>query len=243
MKLFLNDPKSRKSMKKLLLFFSLFLLFTACQSDDETEPEQPKEIKSIAITPQFASVRVGKTSSFTATATYDDGSTGNVNTRLQWSSTDTGVATINGGTATGKSVGTTSICASYNSITCDSPSLLTVTPAIVNANIENEYGREIVYEIWSGTGSLSYDNGYVVGYGEKSFPSTSTPASIAVDSSSDTQISDDGTLAYVLIVIGVPYQGQYYYLVDERFSSFDATLDIKLCNNGKLIDESISGCL
>jgi uncharacterized protein YjdB len=73
---------------------------------------------SIAITPASASISVGTTQQFTATGTYTDGSTQNLTSEVNWSSSATAVVTIaTGGLATGQGGGTAAITATSGSIT------------------------------------------------------------------------------------------------------------------------------
>ncbi len=73
-------------------------------------------LASIAVTPATATVAIGGTQQFVATATYNDGTpTGVVTTSTSWTSASTGVATVNStsGLATGVAAGTSVITGSY----------------------------------------------------------------------------------------------------------------------------------
>jgi hypothetical protein len=74
---------------------------------------------SIALTPTNTFVPVGNTQQFIATGTYTDSSTQNVTSSVAWSSSATGMATIDiaAGLATGVAPGTTTISAASGSIT------------------------------------------------------------------------------------------------------------------------------
>ena len=75
-------------------------------------------LSSIAVTPANPSIAQGATQQFTATATYSDGTTGNVTSAATWSSSDSKVATINtAGLATGAGTGTATISATLNGVT------------------------------------------------------------------------------------------------------------------------------
>jgi trimeric autotransporter adhesin len=66
----------------------------------------------IAVSPSSASISGGSTQQFTASATYTDGSVANVTNTATWSSSNTGIATVNAsGLATGVSAGTATITA------------------------------------------------------------------------------------------------------------------------------------
>jgi 6-phosphogluconolactonase (cycloisomerase 2 family) len=89
--------------------------------------------QSIAVTPANPSVPKGETQQFTATGTYDDGSTQDLTTSVNWSSSNSAIATI--GTQAGNSslaqaigLGTSTITATYGSISGSTS--MTVTPPV-----------------------------------------------------------------------------------------------------------------
>ena len=94
-----------------------------------TPPPAPT-VSSIEVSPSTASLEVGKTQQFTATAKASDGAVvSGVN--FTWSSSNTAVATIStGGRATAVSVGTATIRATGNGILSE-PATITVTQAPV----------------------------------------------------------------------------------------------------------------
>jgi trimeric autotransporter adhesin len=76
----------------------------------------------IVVTPVNPTISVGQTQQFTATGTYSDGSTQDLTKTAHWSSSSSGVATINngvsgGGLATGQGTGAAAITASFQGIT------------------------------------------------------------------------------------------------------------------------------
>ena len=87
----------------------------------------PKTLESIQVTPATASIGIGTTQSFMATAMFSDNSTEDVTSSATWASSDTAVATIAAGVATAVADGTTTITASYDGET--GSAVLTVTPA------------------------------------------------------------------------------------------------------------------
>ena len=96
-------------------------------------------VMSVAVTPSSASVPVGGTQQFTATATYSDGSTGNVSSTAAWVSSNTSVATINAsGLATAVANGQATMTATYKgksgsaTLTTIAVTSLAVTPSSVN---------------------------------------------------------------------------------------------------------------
>jgi hypothetical protein len=101
-----------------------------------------KLLVSIAVTPAAPSIPTGGIQQFTATATYDDGSTGNVTASSSWTSASTAVATITPATglATGVTSGTSDITATFGgqtatvtlTVTAATLTSLNVTPALAS---------------------------------------------------------------------------------------------------------------
>lgn len=72
----------------------------------------PGGIVSIAVTPSAGTATVGGSQQFTAIGTLSDGSTSDVTASVTWSSSATGIATINvAGLATGVAAGTATVTA------------------------------------------------------------------------------------------------------------------------------------
>lgn len=81
----------------------------------------------ITVTPANPSIAAGTTQQFTATGTYTDGSTQNLNSSVTWSASPQGFATISAaGLATGTAQGTSTVMATSGAITGSTN--LTVTP-------------------------------------------------------------------------------------------------------------------
>ena len=97
-------------------------------------------ISSIAVGPNPASVQVGSTVQFSATATLTDGSEQDISATASWNSSNTAVATIDtAGLATGVVQGTSNITAAAAGLggTVTSPaSTLTVTAVLVSIDVE-----------------------------------------------------------------------------------------------------------
>jgi len=85
---------------------------------------------SISVTPASPSVAAGLTDQFSATGTLSDGTHQDVTSVATWNSSDTTLATIAAGLATGVMQGTPTITASYVGVT-SSPVTLTVTPPVL----------------------------------------------------------------------------------------------------------------
>ena len=78
----------------------------------------PVTLLSIAVTPALSSISLGTQQQFTATGNYSDGTTQNLTSSVTWSSSATGVATINGGgLASSAAIGTTTISATSGAVT------------------------------------------------------------------------------------------------------------------------------
>jgi uncharacterized protein YjdB len=87
-------------------------------------------ISQIVVTPINPTRPVGQRQQFTATAIFSNGTQRNVTGQAMWSSSNTGVATINGtGNATAVAAGTTTIQATYQGLS--STSAFTVSAAVV----------------------------------------------------------------------------------------------------------------
>ena len=104
-------------------------------------------LDSITVSPPNASVEVGNTQAFTATANYSDLSAQDVTATAVWASSNTGVATMSGATATGVAAGNTGITAAFGGLTSTPASLevtapvtlesVTVTPASISVQVGN----------------------------------------------------------------------------------------------------------
>ncbi len=88
---------------------------------------------SVAVTPATASVAIGATQQFVATASYSDGSSRDVSTSSAWTSATPAVATVNAtnGLATGVSAGTSAISAAFAGKSASAT--LTVLPATLRS--------------------------------------------------------------------------------------------------------------
>lgn len=90
------------------------------------------ELRSLSVTPANPSVAAGTNQQFSAVGTFSDGTTQDLTSAVQWSSSDSGVALIApGGLASGASAGTTTITAQLNGVSGSTQ--LTVTAlSVVN---------------------------------------------------------------------------------------------------------------
>ena len=90
----------------------------------------PGGIVSIAVTPSAGTATVGGSQQFTAIGTLSDGSTSDVTASVTWSSSATGIATINvAGLATGVAAGTATVTATDQATGVTGSASLTVSVA------------------------------------------------------------------------------------------------------------------
>jgi len=120
---------------KPILYFGLFLamLTTGCGSGGGSQSNNTSTatVSSLQIVPGSVSIGTGTNQEFTATAQLSDGSSKNVTNSVQWSSSDTSVASVNaGGVATGAAPGTVTITATSGTV--HSMATLQVTGAAAN---------------------------------------------------------------------------------------------------------------
>jgi 6-phosphogluconolactonase (cycloisomerase 2 family) len=93
-------------------------------------------VVSIAVTPTTASIVVGNTQQFTATATYSDKSTKDITSTAMWASGTPAVASISAaGLATGLTAGTSAITAASGGVTSSPAAILTVTATPVAVSL------------------------------------------------------------------------------------------------------------
>jgi uncharacterized protein YjdB len=97
------------------------------------QPPPPVTVTSIAVTPPTASIAAGATQQFVATATYSNGTTGNVTTTATWTSSKPTVATVASGLATAVAAGSTTLTATLNGI--NGTATLTVTPILTSISV------------------------------------------------------------------------------------------------------------
>lgn len=105
----------------------LALLLSACAGSGQApgDGNNPGDtIAAIDLSPETASIEVGEQQAFTATAKNASGSP--LNTVFNWTSSNTQVATVTNGVATGLAEGTTEITASAGGVSSDA-ALLAVT--------------------------------------------------------------------------------------------------------------------
>ncbi len=128
-------------------------------------------LNGIVVSPTDPTLPVGATMRFTATAYYNDQTTGDITTEVSWSSSDPSVATIDSsGLATAVAVGTTTITAtssmsnSYSGdpSTSDSTTLTVTSAALLSISITpaNPTLPPGTVQQFTATGTYSDGKGY-----------------------------------------------------------------------------------
>jgi hypothetical protein len=93
-------------------------------------PVMPPVLTSLTVSPASPNLVVGSTQQFTATGSYNNGSTQDLSSSVTWTSSNTQVVTINNtGLATPKTTGSVTISAASGSLSGSTPSL-TVAPKL-----------------------------------------------------------------------------------------------------------------
>jgi trimeric autotransporter adhesin len=121
-------------MRKILCATLALLLSTliGCSTGaGSNNPSNQATVSSIQVAPTSMSIGTGSTQQFSAAAHMSDGTSKDVTSTVQWSSSDTDIASItSGGMATGSAPGTVNITA--QSGTLKSTATLTISGAAVN---------------------------------------------------------------------------------------------------------------
>jgi Big-like domain-containing protein len=97
-----------------VLFLGLALLGTAC-SDTPTAASSVKSVSSVAV--NGTAPGVGAAAQFTATATLSDGTTMDVTSLANWTTSDTSTVTVSTlGVVTGVADGSATVTATYSNV-------------------------------------------------------------------------------------------------------------------------------
>ena len=138
------------------------------------------------MSPETASILIGQTKQFTAVGKFADGNTVEITEVTHWSSSNTALATINAGIATGTGHGTTTITASLNGVTSDPATLTVVSPEVASIAVSPDSASIAVGQTKQFTATGTYPDG-----------SNVDVTLVAIWASSDTEIAtiDEGGLA------------------------------------------------
>ena len=154
---------------------------------------------SISVTPATTSIPQGKSTQFTATGTYSDGTSGNISGSVTWDYTPLmTVLDAGSGNVTGGAVGVTYVNASLNGVASNTAQL-TVTPAVVESiSVAANPGFSVAV---SGTTFLSATATYSDGT-MGNLPTPNTPATwISLDTGFVT-VSQLGRVTGVAMGVG-----------------------------------------
>jgi len=123
------------------------------------------KLASIAITPETATIGIGKTVNFTATATYTDGTTANSTSQVTWTSDNPGIAKVSSttGIATGATSGNTTISASFNGM-ASRPASLTVQAELTGISISPKTPSTLTGVPVNFTAAGAYSDGSIVDF-------------------------------------------------------------------------------
>ena len=121
-RMFEKESIMKGRLASIGIAFVVAVFAAACSSS----PTSSTTVASIAIT--GSAPAVGSTSQLTATATMSNGTTQDVTSSATWVSGDTAIATVSGaGVVTGISAGSTTVTATYQSVTA-SDSIAVILP-------------------------------------------------------------------------------------------------------------------
>ncbi len=116
-------------------------------------------LDSIQITPPNATIAAGTTQAYTALGTYSDGSVIDISGLVSWTSSATAVATITGGVATGVAPGTTTISATYQTITSNAATLLVINAVPTGVTVSCDPTSIVIGNTSQCTAMAAYSDG------------------------------------------------------------------------------------
>ena len=162
-------------------------------------------LTSIAVTPVNSTIERGVTQQFTATGTYSDGSTQDLSNQATWTSSNTGVATINtGGLATGVAAGTTTISATLAGVSGNTVLAVQVAPLSITTTSPPAGVLNMAYSTALGAsgGTLPHTWSFAGGSFPPGLTLTSTGAITGIPTAAGTfdftaQVSDVGSPAQI----------------------------------------------
>src|SRR5437773_1614005 len=133
----------------VFFILTIGLLLSACGGSSVHVTAKNATLVSIGVTPANPNLPQGLTRQFTATGTYSDNSTQDLTAQVAWSSSNTGVATIDSaGLATSVAAGTTTITATMGGVsgsttpTVTAASLSTIAVIPTASSIANGTTRQ-----------------------------------------------------------------------------------------------------
>jgi uncharacterized protein YjdB len=119
-----------KTVAMVLVFFCVLIMLNGCSggSPSGSGSKGTASLSSLQLSPNSSSIASGAAQNFTATGTFSDGSTSDMTASVQWSSSDSTVATVGStGVANGLGIGVVVITAQSGSVAA------TATLSVTNA--------------------------------------------------------------------------------------------------------------
>ncbi len=179
--------------------------FVACKSDDDDD-DSTVAVTSVTLDKTEASIAVGASVTLTATVTPTDAT----NKTVEWTSSDTSVATVSGGTVTGVKAGTATITATAGGKKAEAT--ITVTAASTDTDGSSTdtdgSGDSSTDTTTSKTATLAYD-----GSAEENVPAES--GDTGVFTSVETALADAGVVTDYDLDEGYPKYGSQSYTGDD----------------------------
>lgn len=125
-------------ISQIAIILSVSLALAACgsggsssnSSSNPTPVQTSPSLSSLQVTPGSASIAPGATQQFTATGKYSDGSSKDLSSTVQWSTSDSTIATVAGGKAAAVGAGTVTVIAASGNM--QATAILQVTSAATN---------------------------------------------------------------------------------------------------------------
>lgn len=183
--------------------------FVACKSDDDGDDEKVA-VTSVTLNQSTATVEAGKTVTLTAAVAPENAT----NKTVSWASSDTKIATVDGGVVTGVSAGEATITATADGKTATAE--ITVTAASTDSgdsgSTDSGSGDSGSTETTSKTAAITYD-----GSAESNAPAES--GDTGVFASVQTDLADAGVITGYSLDEGYPKYGSQTYSGDDGVSS------------------------
>src|ERR1039458_7540365 len=177
--------RPRRLLSALFCFFFLSLLIAnmGCRGLVSSN-SAPPTLTSVSVAPSSASILVGATQQFIATATYSNGSTANVSSTASWTNAPASVATTSSsGLATGVTAGSTMVAASLRGISGNASLTVGATATLASISVSPSSVSIAVGATQQFTATATYSNGSTANVSSTA-SWTDVPASVATTSSS-----------------------------------------------------------
>jgi hypothetical protein len=190
---------SRSRLKAIpsVAFLAAIAGLAGCGGGGATSSGAPQpSLKSIAISPSIFDVNPGATQQFSARATYSDGSTADVTSSVNWSSSDQAVVTVSqSGVASGVSIGTATISAAVGNTSGNAQLMvgLPIPASWTPTGVDYGLRKQCIRTISPGQTNFYFD--------DVDCPGPSYPATAYWTAAVETENFNPGT-----VCVGVPDQ-------------------------------------